>query len=163
MRIENLTSENLESALDIYQSARAFMRRIGNGNQWKDSWPPQEVLEGDIAAERLFGVFEETELTGVFAFWYGRNAEPSYHTVYGGHWMSETPYGVVHRIAAKEGSGAGQAALLWAVGQSNGHLRIDTHRDNAAMRHVLEKLGFSERGVILLENGEERIAYEIVR
>ena len=44
---------------------------------------------------------------------------------------------------------------------SKGHLKIDTHEDNAAMRHVLVSLGFSERGVILLKNGEPRIAYEI--
>ena len=110
---------------------------------------------------QLYAVTADNELKGVFAWWYGPHAEPTYDTVYGGRWISDEPYGVVHRIAAAEHSGAGKEAIQWAIKASNGHLKIDTHEANAAMRHVLESLGFSERGVILLNNGEPRIAYEI--
>ena len=40
------------------------------------------------------------------------------------------------------------------------HLRIDTHRNNLVMQHVVEKHGFSRRGIIFVEDGTERIAYE---
>lgn len=162
MRIEHLQIEQLDEALRIYEDARAFMRRIGNTNQWNDNWPPREVLEADIQKKRLYGVFDGEQLAGVFAYWYGSAAEATYNTIYDGSWLSDQPYGVVHRIAGIEGRGDGREALQWAIERSNGHLRIDTHRDNAAMRHILQKLGFSERGIILLTNGEERIAYEIV-
>lgn len=39
-------------------------------------------------------------------------------------------------------------------------LRGDTHRDNQPMRRVMEKNGFSYRGVIHLEDGAERLAFE---
>jgi RimJ/RimL family protein N-acetyltransferase len=39
-------------------------------------------------------------------------------------------------------------------------LRIDTHRGNVVMRRMLEKNGFRFCGVIYLENGDERVAYE---
>ena len=39
-------------------------------------------------------------------------------------------------------------------------LRIDTHEGNVVMRRMLEKHGFVHRGVIHLENGDPRVAYE---
>ena len=40
------------------------------------------------------------------------------------------------------------------------HLRIDTHEDNLVMQHVLEKNGFTKCGIIYLESGDPRLAYE---
>lgn len=161
MSIRLLKTEELDEALVIFEHARAFMRRIGNENQWKDNWPPAEVLQEDIEKRRLYGVFHDDVLAGVFAYWYGDHAESTYDVIYDGAWQSDRPYGVVHRIAAAEGSGAGKEAIRWAIRNANGHLRIDTHEDNAAMRHVLESLGFRQCGIILLKNGDPRIAFEI--
>ena len=85
----------------------------------------------------------------------------TYDVIYDGEWQCDRPYGVVHRIAAAEESGAGKEAIRWAIRSANGHLRMDTHEDNAAMRHVLESLGFHQCGIILLTNGDPRIAFEI--
>ena len=41
-------------------------------------------------------------------------------------------------------------------------LRIDTHRGNVVMRRMLEKNGFVYCGIIYLESGDERVAYEKV-
>ena len=161
MSIRLLKTEELDQALVIYENARAFMRRIGNMNQWKDNWPPVEVLQDDIVKHRLYGVFHDDVLAGVFAYWCGPHAEATYDVIYDGSWQCDSPYGVVHRIAAAEGSGAGKEAIRWAVRASDGHLRMDTHENNAAMRHVLESLGFRQCGIILLTNGDPRIAFEI--
>ena len=40
------------------------------------------------------------------------------------------------------------------------YIRIDTHRDNVIMRHLLEKHGFRESGTIYIETGDERLAFE---
>jgi len=40
------------------------------------------------------------------------------------------------------------------------NLRIDTHEDNKTMQHVLSKLGFSRCGIIYIEDGSPRIAYQ---
>ena len=161
MSIRLLKTEELDEALFIYEHARAFMRRIGNKNQWKNHWPPAEVLQNDIDRQQLYGVFHDDVLAGVFAYWHGPHAEPTYDVIYDGAWLADGPYGVVHRIAASEGSGAGKEAIRWAVSASGGHLRMDTHEDNAAMRHVLVSFGFTRCGIILLENGDPRIAFEI--
>ena len=96
MDIRLLNEEELDAALDIYANARAFMRKIGNKDQWGDSWPPRSVLEEDIRNRRLYAVTDDNELKCVFAWWYGPHAEPTYDKVYGGNWISEKPYGVVH-------------------------------------------------------------------
>jgi ribosomal protein S18 acetylase RimI-like enzyme len=39
-------------------------------------------------------------------------------------------------------------------------LRADTHKDNLPMQGLLNKHGFKRVGVIYLENGAQRIAFE---
>ena len=51
-------------------------------------------------------------------------------------------------------------AADFAVKNGKKSLRIDTHRGNAVMRRMLEKNGFVYCGIIYLEGGEERVAYE---
>ena len=42
------------------------------------------------------------------------------------------------------------------------HLRVDTHRENHIMQHLLLKFGFRYRGIIYLQNGDERLAYQLI-
>ena len=44
--------------------------------------------------------------------------------------------------------------------QHSDNIKIDTHHDNKVMQHQLEKEGFVRCGIIKLENGEPRIAYQ---
>ena len=39
-------------------------------------------------------------------------------------------------------------------------IRIDTHHDNRTMRTLLDKYSFTYCGIILLENGDPRLAYQ---
>ena len=45
---------DLEQILDIYARARKVMAASGNPTQWGDGYPPREMLEEDIDANRLF-------------------------------------------------------------------------------------------------------------
>jgi hypothetical protein len=42
-------------------------------------------------------------------------------------------------------------------------IRIDTHRDNCIMKHILTKYGFTMCGVIYLADGAPRDAYYLQR
>ena len=81
--------------------------------------------------------------------------------IYDGQWGSEEPYGTIHRIASDGSGGVFAACLSWCRGQI-GHLRIDTHRDNHVMQHIVEKHGFQRRGIIYIADGTPRIAYEYI-
>lgn len=39
-------------------------------------------------------------------------------------------------------------------------LRADTHADNKIMQHLLEKNGFARCGIIHVEDGTPRVAYQ---
>ena len=59
----------------------------------------------------------------------------------------------------KGGSGA---CLDWCF-ERWPNVRVDTHRDNKVMQHILTKYGFQRCGIIYVKNGTERIAYQMER
>ena len=76
-------------------------------------------------------------------------------------------YIAMHRVAvsvACRGKGVSTAIVEYAAGAARelgrNYVRIDTHRGNVVMRRMLEKHGFEYCGIIYLENGDERVAYE---
>ena len=62
--IRPATSLDIPRALEIYASARQFMRRSGNTVQWVNGYPSEALLRSDVAAGRLF-VMEDAG--GVYA------------------------------------------------------------------------------------------------
>lgn len=152
------TPTDLPVILDIYAGARGFMARNSNPTQWGDHWPLLEVIQEDVALGRLFVCEEEGRVRGVFAFLVGD--DESYAIIEEGRWRSDAPYGAIHRIAA-DGPGGGVFAQCvdWCK-ERMGHLRIDTHRDNKPMQHLVAKHGFQYRGIIYVGDGTPRLAYD---
>lgn len=142
--------------LEIYAHAREYMAKTGNPNQWGNNYPPVEMLQEDIRVGNLF-VVEHEGLHGVFAYF--TEPDPTYGYIEDGAWLSDSPYGTIHRVAG-DGSGGVFSAVLKYAEDCNPHVRIDTHHDNVVMQHVLEKHGFQRCGIIYLEDGDPRIAYE---
>lgn len=154
-KIRRADPADMDRILEIYEFARRFMAENGNPSQWKNGYPSRKILEEDMRRERLFVVTEEERVCGVFMFAIGH--DPTYAHIEGS-WRSKEPYGVIHRVAGT-GGGIFAAVLDYCTGQT-GHLRIDTHGDNKPMQHVVEKAGFCRRGIIYVEDGSPRIAYD---
>ena len=149
--------DDLPRILEIYDIAKAFMRANGNPTQWSGSYPQADLLEEDIAAGHLFVITGSQQVHGVFAFILGD--DPTYAIIEQGSWRSTTPYGTIHRIASDGTGGILRTALEFAKTKAN-HLRIDTHGDNYPMQHLVEKYGFSRRGIIYTDDGSPRLAYD---
>ena len=150
--------EDFDRILEIYALAREFMAKTGNPTQWGTNYPPLDMLKGDIPAGNLY-VVEDEAIHGVFAYF--TESDPTYAYIENGQWLDDSPYGTIHRVAA-DGSGGVFTAVLRFAMEQNPHVRIDTHEDNRVMQHVLEKHGFQRTGIIYLEDGDPRIAYEKV-
>ncbi len=163
MKIRKSTEQDFERMMEIYSYARSFMAEHGNPRQWGAThWPPEALIHNDIKDGNSYVcVNDAEEVIGTFFMIFGKDIEPTYKDITEGAWLDDSPYGVVHRIAA-DGSqkGTGSFCLDWAYEQC-GHLRIDTHGDNTVMQNLLGKLGFVHCGTIYVEEDDDpRLAYE---
>lgn len=156
-KIRRAIMADMHEILGIYEHARQFMRDNGNPTQWSDNHPKKEMLVEDVNLGRLYVVEADGRICGVFMFQIGD--DPTYAHIEGS-WRSTEPYGVIHRIAGK-GGGIFTVVLAFCR-ELISHIRIDTHDDNKPMQHVVEKNGFSRRGIIYVEDGTPRIAYDLL-
>lgn len=163
MQIRNAAIEDLPEIRRIYDAAKSYMDASGNPNQWAAGYPPEEYLRQDMELSRLYVCEEDKRLCGVFML--SVKPDPTYDYIEGA-WLNEEPYGVIHRIAS-DGTTKGifQSVLGFCREKSEEqkimNLRIDTHADNKTMQYLLEKYGFERCGIIYLENGSPRIAYQL--
>ena len=133
------------------------MRADGNRDQWSaPGFPDDSLLLRDIAREGSF-VIEDDALVAYFALL--PSPEPTYDYI-DGAWLTDEPYGVIHRMASYPDVHGIFSAVIDFAASRYSHLRIDTHRDNHIMQHLIEKYGFTYCGIIWLEDGTERLAYE---
>ncbi len=164
--------EDLPELMEVFRKAREIMRESGNMNQWNDGYPSEDIVMKDID-EGVCYVLCEPDMTdggrsditckeriiATMAFIPG--PDPTYAKIYDGQWIDESPYYVIHRIAAAEpGKNAASTLLDWAFSQTD-NIRIDTHRDNVIMHHILGRHGFAHCGMIYLANGDPREAYQM--
>jgi len=157
MTIRKTTLADLPAVMEIYKEARQMMVEGGNPNQWTSGHPAQEIIEKDIATGFSYVCINDDRVVAVF--YLDTTPDPTYSKI-DGAWKNDETYGVIHRIArAKDAKGAGAFCINWCFEQIP-NLRIDTHKDNAPMLKLLKNLGFEYCGIIWLENGHERMAFQ---
>lgn len=160
MYIRPARESELPRLMELFDTARAYMRKNGNTVQWVNGYPSETLIREDIARNRAFVVEENGEAEAVFCYLAGRRVEPTYAVIYGGAWPDDAPYGVIHRLASS-GKLRGVMGLCadWALSRCP-VLRVDTHESNATMRAAMARLGFTERGTIILGDGTPRVAFQ---
>lgn len=147
----------LPEIMEIYGKARTFMAQTGNPDQWGTAYPPEEMIRRDIENGKSYVNLKDDKILAVFYF--AVEEDPTYGYIEGA-WRNDRPYGVIHRIAVGE-SGKGVAAECFQYAYERcGNLRIDTHEKNLPMQRCLAKHGFTRCGIIYLEDGDPRIAYQ---
>lgn len=158
-RIRKAQLEDLPVIEQIYAYARKFMADHGNPDQWGSTYPSGEMLMDDIEKQLLYVLCGESQIHGVFYFYIG--ADPTYAKIFEGSWRSDAAYGTIHRIAGDGSGGILNSAVAYCKKRCS-HLRIDTHADNYVMQKAILKQGFSERGIVYMEDGTPRIAYDLL-
>ena len=169
MVIRPATPADIPALRPVFEAAKGIMRADGNHDQWSaPGFPDDSLLLRDIARGGGF-VIESSVMPGltghlvapriVAYFALLPSPEPTYDVI-DGAWLTDEPYGVIHRMASyPEVHGIFSTIIDYAASRF-AHLRIDTHRDNRIMQHLIEKHGFTYCGIIWLEDGTERLAYE---
>lgn len=161
--LKEAQSENVPRILEIMDQAKALMQQEGR-HQWDHTYPTEEHINNDIEHGYGYVLCEEDHIVAYAAVVF--DGEPTYRTI-DGHWLSDDPYVVVHRLAvAQERRRHGVAkafmqhveALSIAKGVSS--FKVDTNHDNTYMQKVFETCGFTYCGIITLQRGGQRMAYE---
>lgn len=151
--------EDIPSMLAMIAHSRGLMRAAGNTVQWPVGYPGEEDLRRDIAAGYSHIIEDNGRPVGTFALVHG--AEPTYGYIDDGQWLDDTtPYATIHRLACVEGvKGIGRACFEWCLDKA-ASLRADTHESNALMRHIIEAYGFTYCGIVYMEDGSPRLAFQ---
>ena len=150
MEIRQALLEEIPEIMKIYEAARCFMAEHGNPTQWVNGYPSEEG--------ELYVCVSDEEIAGVFMF--TKKPDITYREIFQGKWLNEKPYGTMHRMASSGiQKGVSSFCLDWCFKQC-GNVRGDTHNDNYVMQKVFEKNGFKRCGIIYVEDGTPRIAYQ---
>ena len=166
--IRKSTKNDLPILLSLFDEARVTIATLGI-DQWQNGYPSSEVIEQDILADESYVYEENGEILATFAMLKSR--EKTYDKIFDGAWTTGDTfaYTAIHRFAiALHARGRGIAGEIlsfardYSLKENKPSLRIDTHEGNVVMRKMLEKNGFQFCGIIYLENGDARVAYEKV-
>ena len=171
MIIRPAAASDLPALRPVFEAAKGIMRADGNLDQWSaPGFPPDDLLLRDIDRGGGFVITSvipsgssvipseaKESLRAYFALL--PSPEPTYDRI-DGAWLTDEPYGVIHRIASYPEDHGIFAAIIEFAAARYAHLRIDTHRDNRIMQHLIEKHGFTYCGIIWLADGTPRLAYE---
>ncbi len=152
---------DLTEVMRIYGEAKKFMSENGNPTQWQGNYPDSELVSTDIENENLYVICADNgEVSACFGLFVGD--DPTYSYI-DGKWLSDTPYAAIHRVAS-DGRMKGVFRRCFEFVSANySHIRIDTHDDNKIMQRAVESCGFVYCGIIYVENGTPRRAYEWIK
>jgi len=158
MQIRKATFNDLEAMQAIFAHARKMMKESGNPTQWKDNRPPLFLIERDLNNNTSYVIENDGKIIATFSFTIG--VEPTYVVIKDGKWLNDRPYGTIHRIASDNSVKGIFDYVMNFLKQFDIDIRIDTHKDNKVMLHVLEKNDFKYCGIITIDDGTDRLAFQ---
>lgn len=168
MEIRKTQPQDLPAIGELYKSAKAALKAQGI-DQWQTGdYPDADDAKIDMENGTGYVLVENGKVAAAACLAFGR--EPTYDHIEQGKWKADPEiYGFLHRIAvAPEMKGKGAAVLLFEELKRQARergikvIRGDTHKDNKPMQRVMEKSGLTYRGIIYVEDGTPRLAYERV-
>lgn len=155
--------QDLDAIMEIVKQAQAFIKSQGF-EQWNDGYPQRTQFEEDIEKKSCYVMKSHKQVVGFMTLLFEK--EEAYDSLEG-KWLTDLPYGVIHRSAIAE-SFRGHHALQHffefaqeqALEKKIRSLRIDTHEKNLPMRKSAERFGFIYCGKVSYGPNKPRVAYE---
>lgn len=166
MKFRKTTIQDINNVMQIINEAKEYFRK-SKIDQWQNGYPNSDTIYADIKNNNSYVLESEYGIiaTAMVSF----EEDKTYKNIYEGAWLNNGDYAVIHRIAVSEKfKGKGIASVIikevenLCKGNRVNSIKIDTHKDNISMQKLLEKNGFKYCGIIYLEDGSERIAFEMI-
>lgn len=155
MIIRLATINDLDTIMSMIENGRNHIREYGI-KQWTDGYPSRQLINEDILMQRGYVLLEGTE---ILAYYVVLNHDPCYDKIEG-NWLNDNDYVAIHRSVTKTFNKGQGSLLLSELKKKYDHIRIDTHEGNISMNKCLLKNDFKYCGIIYLESGDPRNAYE---
>lgn len=156
------TPSDISPIMGIIGQAKRRLYRLGI-DQWQDGYPNEEAIRNDITLQNGYVYTVDSVIAAYAAIIIGD--ESTYHHI-DGQWLTDNPYIVIHRIAVHDQfahQGIAVGIFDFACSLARQHqvtsIRIDTHKDNVYMQHLVNKQGFTYCGIIQVRDGK-RMAFE---
>lgn len=164
MEFRKSVKSDINKIMEIIRQAQEYFKSQGI-NQWQNNYPNTEVINNDIDKGESYVLLKDDNIvaTTVVSF----NKEKTYEVITEGQWLTNGKYGVIHRIAVEKnykGLGISHEIIKYAeklcVNNGVHSLKVDTHEENIPMQNLLKKNNFKYCGIIYLEDGAKRVAFE---
>lgn len=151
--------------MNIIKQAQTYLKEQ-KINQWQDGYPNIEVINKDIDSENNYVLLKEEKIIASAVV--SLEEESSYANIYEGKWLTtNSKYVVIHRLAVDNNyKGLGISSKIiknieeLSLKKGINSIKIDTHEDNMSMQKLLKKNEFKYCGVIYLQDGSKRLAFE---
>ena len=161
MIFRKATTEDIDT---IERMIKAASGRLGAAgiDQWQRGYPNRTSIENHVEAGvgMVLALGNEILAYGAVIF----TGELAYNDLTGGQWLTNGEYAVVHRLCVSEifvGMGFAKQFMSAAEAMAAERVksfRIDTHPDNKIMQNLVERMGFTYCGDVVIES--RRLAYE---
>ncbi len=161
MIFRKATTEDIDT---IERMIKAASGRLGAAgiDQWQRGYPNRTSIENDVEAGvgMVLALGNEILAYGAVIF----TGELAYDDLTDGQWLTNGEYAVVHRLCVSEifvGMGFAKQFMSAAEAMAAERVksfRIDTHPDNKIMQNLVERMGFTYCGDVVIES--RRLAYE---
>ncbi|MDM0622319.1 GNAT family N-acetyltransferase [Clostridium perfringens] len=166
MEFRQANISDLDQIVEIIELSKKYLKET-KVDQWQDGYPTKEDLRRDIESGNSYVLTNKDEIVATTVI--SLDGESTYNSIFNGEWITNEEYIVMHRVAVHEKyKGKGifkeliKEAESLALNKGISSIKIDTHRDNISMQRAVVKNDFQKCGIIYLEDGSERIAFEKV-
>ncbi|WP_238884064.1 GNAT family N-acetyltransferase [Clostridium sp. YIM B02551] len=155
---------DMKEIMNIISQAQAYFKEQGI-DQWQNNYPSVETINNDITNEHSYVLLKDNNIVATAAISF--DGEKTYDTIYEGQWVSNNEFAVIHRIAVhSKYKGLGLSSEIIrnveeiCLNKGVYSIKVDTHEENLSMQKLLRKNSFKYCGIIYLEDGSKRIAFE---
>ena len=164
MKFRKAVESDIEDIMNIINKAQCYLKEL-EIDQWQNNYPNYDVIKEDINNNNSYVLLKDNIIIGTVAVIF--NGEKTYDTIYNGQWLSDGEYATIHRLAVDSNyRGLGISSIIlenikkMCIENNINSIKVDTHSGNLPMQKFLQKHGFIRCGIIYLEDGNERIAFE---
>lgn len=164
MEFRQAKISDLDQIVEIIELSKKYLKET-KVDQWQDGYPAKEDLRRDIESRNSYVLTNKDEIVATTVI--SLDGESTYNSIFNGEWITNEEYIVMHRVAVHDKyKGKGifkeliKEAESLALNKGIFSIKIDTHRDNISMQRAVVKNNFKRCGIIYLEDGSERIAFE---